>query len=72
MLKRTMTAIVLGLAIASHAVLAQDMTSPARPDARQAVPQRPLTDEQRQLEQGKLDEYWATHNDDARNYPFNP
>ena len=72
MLKRTLTAIVLGLAVASHAVLAQDMKSPAHPDPMRAVPQQPLTDEQRQLEQRALDQYWATHNDDAPSYPFTP
>ena len=68
MLKRTMTVIALGLAVASHAVLAQYMTSPAHPDGRRAVSQQPLTYEQ----QRKLDEYWATHNDDAPSYPFTP
>ena len=68
MLKRTTTAIVLGLAVASHAALAQDMTSPAHPDPKRTVSQQPLTYEQ----QGKVDEYWATHNDDAPSYPLNP
>ena len=72
MLKRTMTAIVLGLAVASNAVLAQDMTSPAHPDPKRAASQQPQTYEQMQLEQRKLEDYWATHNDDAPSYPFNP
>jgi hypothetical protein len=72
MLKRKMTAVLLGLAVASQAVLAQDMTSPAHPDPRRAASQQPLTYEQERLEQRQLDEYWATHNDDAPSYPFTP
>ena len=73
MLKRTLTAALLGLAVASHAVLAQDMTSPARPAAsRNAVPEQQKSDQQKQAEQKRLDEYWASHNDDAPGYPLNP
>jgi len=70
MLKRTLTVAILGLAVAAQAVLAQDMTSPARPDPRRVV--SPQTYEQKQMEQGKLGEYWATHNDDAPGYPLVP
>lgn len=72
MLKRKMTAVLLGLAVASQAVLAQDMTSPAHPDPRRAASQQSSTYEQERLEQRKLDEYWTTHNDDAPSYPFAP
>jgi hypothetical protein len=71
MIKPTMIAALLGLAVASNAVLAQDVRTPAAgPD--RSVRQQPLTEEQKQAEQKKLDEYWATHNDDAPGYPFNP
>ena len=68
MLKPTTIAIALGLAVASHAALAQDMINPAHPDPRRAVSPQPLTYEQ----QRTLDEYWATHNDDAPSYPLAP
>jgi len=69
MLKRTLTVAILGLAVAAQAVLAQDMTSPARPDPRRAASQ---AYEQTQMHPQKLDEYWATHNDDAPSYPLVP
>ena len=72
MIKRTMLAALLGLALGSHAVLAQDMRNPAIPGTDRNVQQQPQTDEQKQAEQKRLDEYWATHNDDAPGYPFNP
>jgi hypothetical protein len=76
MIKRTMVAALLGLAVTSHAVLAQDMRSPAHPDPARAVKQ-PLSDEQKQAEQKQIDQYWNGlspnyHSDDSPNYPFNP
>ena len=71
MIKRNMMAALLGLAVASHAVLAQDLRSPARPAPDRNV-QQPMSDEQKQSEQKRLDDYWATHNDNAPSYPFNP
>jgi hypothetical protein len=72
MIKRTMIAALLGLALGSHAVLAQDLRSPAIPGPDRNVQSQPTSDEQKQAEQKRLDEYWATHNDDAPAYPFNP
>jgi len=73
MIKRTTIAALLALAVGSQAVVAQDMKSPAHPDPkRAAAQQQPLTPEQQQAQQKKLDEYWATHNDDAPSYPLNP
>ena len=45
MIKRTMIPALLGLALASHAVLAQDMVSPAKPGPERTTYQ-PLSDEQ--------------------------
>ena len=71
MIKRTMIAALLGLAVTSHAVLAQDVRTPAPGPDRSAQSQQ-LSADQRQAEQKRLDEYWATHNDNAPVYPFNP
>jgi hypothetical protein len=71
MIKRTMIATLLSLAVTSHAVLAQDMRTPAPGPDRSVQPQQ-QSEEQKQAEQKRLDEYWATHNDDAPGYPFNP
>ncbi|HTO51700.1 MAG TPA: hypothetical protein VML91_28990 [Burkholderiales bacterium] len=76
MIKRTMIAALLGLAVTSHAVLAQDMRSPANPGPGRTV-QQPTSDEQKHAEQKRLDQYWNDlspnyHNDDASTYPFNP
>jgi hypothetical protein len=75
MIKRTMIAALLGLAVTSHAVLAQDMRSPAHPDPNRV--QQPVTDDQKQAEQKQVDKYWNDlspnyHNDDSPNYPFAP
>ncbi len=75
MIKRTMIAALLGLAVTSHAALAQDMRSPAHPDPNRTV-QQPLADGQKQTEQQGVDRYWNDlspnyHNDDSPNYPFN-
>jgi hypothetical protein len=76
MIKRTMTTALLGLAVASHAVLAQDVRSPAIPgpdrSAQLEQQQQQMTDEQKQAAQRRLDQYWAAHNDNAPGYPFNP
>lgn len=72
MLKRTLIATLLGLAVGSNAVLAQDVRSPAIPGSDRNVQQQPTSDAQKQEAQKRLDEYWATHNDDAPGYPFNP
>jgi hypothetical protein len=72
MIKRTMMATFLGLAVASHAVLAQDLRSPAIPAPDRNVQQQPTSDARKQSEQKRLDDYWATHNDNAPSYPFNP
>jgi hypothetical protein len=72
MIKRTMLVALLGLAVGSHAVLAQDMRNPAIPGTDRNVQQQPQTDGQKQAEQKRLDAYWATHNDDAPGYPLNP
>ena len=71
MIKRTMIAALLGLAVTSHAVLAQDMRSPANPGRDRTV-QQPAAGEQKQV-----DQYWNGlspnyHNDDSPDYPFNP
>jgi len=66
MIKRAMMTALLGLAVASHAVRAQDMTSPAHPAYRSAQPAGSSAD------QKALDRYWAAHDDDAPGYPFNP
>jgi hypothetical protein len=71
MIKRTMIPALLGLALASHAVLAQDMRSPAIPGPERTM-QQPLSDEQVQAEQKALKEYWATHDFSDPAYPFNP
>ena len=68
MIKRTMIAALLGLAVTSHAVLAQDMRTPAHPDPSRTTAQP--TDEQKQV-----DQYWNGltpnyHSDDSPNYPF--
>jgi hypothetical protein len=68
MSKRILTAVLLGLAVASHGVLAQDMgTTDGDRNAQQQQ-----ADQKRQADQKALDDYWATHNDDAPGYPFNP
>jgi hypothetical protein len=72
MLKRTLIATLLGLAVGSNAVLAQDVRSPANPGPDRSVQQQSTSDAQRQEAQKRLDEYWATHNDNAPGYPFNP
>lgn len=76
MIKRTMIAALLGLAVTSHAVLAQDMRSPANPGPDRTVKQ-PLSEGQKQAEQKQVDQYWNGlspnyHNDDSSSYPFNP
>lgn len=73
MSKRILTAVLLGLAVASHGVLAQDMgTTGGDRNAQQQQTSDQRQDEQKREEQRRLDEYWATHNDDAPGYPFNP
>ena len=74
MSKRILTAALLGLAVASHAVLAQDMgtTDGDRNAQREQQMSDQKQDEQKREEQRRLEEYWATHNDDAPGYPFNP
>ena len=71
MIKRTIAAALLGLAVASQVALAQDVRSPAVPAPDRNVQQQ-QSQEQKQAAQKALDEYWATHNDDAPGYPFNP
>ena len=72
MSKRILTAVLLGLAVTSHGVLAQDMgTTGGERDAQQQQQQQ-TADQKRQADQKALDDYWATHNDDAPGYPFNP
>jgi hypothetical protein len=68
MSKRILTAVLLGLAVASHGVLAQDMGTTG--GDRNAQQQQ--TSDQKKSEQKQADDYWATHNDDAPGYPFNP
>ena len=70
MIKRTMIPALLGLALASNAVLAQDMRSPAIPAPDRKV--QPLPEEQVRAEQKRLKEYWMTHDYNAPAYPFNP
>jgi len=74
MSQRILTAALFGLAIASHGVLAQDMGTTG--GDRNAQPEQQTSDqkqdEQKREEQRRLEEYWATHNDDAPGYPFNP
>jgi hypothetical protein len=71
MIKRAMMPALLGLALASHTVLAQDMTSPAIPGPDRNVQQLP-SGEQKQSEQTRLNEYMTTHDGNAPGYPFNP
>jgi hypothetical protein len=71
MIKRTMIAALLGLAVASPVALAQDTRTPVFGPDRDAQRQN-MSDEQKQAAQKSLDEYWATHNDNAPSYPFNP
>ena len=71
MIKRTMIPALLGLALASYAVLAQDMRSPAIPGP-ERTSHEPLSDEQMRAEQNALKEYWTTHDSNAPSYPFNP
>ncbi len=71
MFKRTLTAGLLGLALASHAVLAQDLKSPAFGPDSSAVRQQ-MSDQQKQQATQKRLDYFATHDDDAPGYPFNP
>ena len=71
MIKRAMMPALLGLALASHSVLAQDMTSPAIPGPDRNV-QQPPSGEQKQSEQTRLNEYMTTHDGNAPGYPFNP
>jgi hypothetical protein len=71
MIKRTLIATLLGLAVGSNAVLAQDVRSPAMGPDRDAQ-QQSMSDGQKQANQKRLDDYWATHNDNAPAYPFNP
>jgi len=74
MSKRILTALLLGLAVASHGVLAQDMgtTGDDRNVQQEQQTSDQKRDEQKQEEQRRLQEYWATHDDDAPGYPFNP
>jgi len=74
MSKRILTAVLLGLAVASQGVLAQDRGTTGDDRNVQQEQQRSdqKQDEQKREEQRRLDEYWATHNDDAPGYPFNP
>jgi len=67
MSKRILTAVLLGLTVASHGVLAQDAGTTGGGDRN--VQQQ---SDQKKAEQKQLDEYSATHNDDAPGYPFNP
>ena len=71
MIKRTMIAALLGLVVASPAVLAQDTRTPVFGPDRDAQRQN-MSEEQKQAAQKRIDEYWATHNDNAPSYPFNP
>lgn len=76
MIKRTMIPALLGLALSSHAVLAQDMRSPAIPGPERTV-QQPLSAEEKQAEQRRTLEYWNGlspnyHDDNSPNYPFAP
>lgn len=71
MIKRTMIPALLGLALASHAVLAQDMRSPAIPGPERTTLQPPTAEELR-AEEKRAAEYWATHDYSSPAYPFNP
>jgi hypothetical protein len=65
MSKRILTAVLLGLAVASHGVLAQDLgTTGGDRNAQQQT-----------SDQKQADQYWNGltpnyHNDDSPNYPF--
>ena len=61
MSKRILTAVLLGLAVASHGVLAQDLGTTGG--------------DRNAQEQNQSDQYWNGltpnyHNDDSPNYPF--
>ena len=76
MIKRTMIPALLGLALSSHAVLAQDMRSPAIPGPERTM-QQPLSPEDKQAEQKRASEYWNSlspnyHDANSPNYPFTP
>jgi hypothetical protein len=47
------------------------MTSPAIPGPDRNV-QQPLSEEQKQSEQKRFNEYMTTHDNNAPGYPFNP
>ena len=63
MFKRTLTAIVLGLAVASHAALAADADSTGA--------DRTKTGHKRRSRKTSND-YWRAHNDEDRLYNLNP
>lgn len=71
MIKHTLIATLLGLGVGANAVLAQDVRSPALGADRDAQ-WRSMSDEQKQAVQQRQADYWATHNDNAPGYPFNP
>ena len=71
MTKRIMIPALIGLALASNAVVAQDMSSPAIPGPERTMLQ-PLTAEEMETQQKRLTEYWTTHDYNAPSYPFNP
>jgi hypothetical protein len=71
MVRRIMTTVVLGLAVASQAAFAQDVRTPA-PGPDRNVERTHVTDDERRSAQQQLDSYWATHDNNAPAYPFNP
>jgi hypothetical protein len=71
MIKRTVTTTLLGLALAAHAALAQDVRTPA-PGPDRTAQAAQMSDDAKRAAQKTLDAYWATHNDNAPAYPFNP
>jgi hypothetical protein len=71
MIKRTLIATLLGLAVGSNAVLAQDTRTPVQGPDRHTQEQS-MSSEQKEAARKQLDSYWATHNDNAPAYPFNP
>jgi hypothetical protein len=70
MFKRSLVSALL-LALASHAAIAQDMTSPAIPGPERTSLQPPSPEEMQSQEQ-RLKAYWAEHDSNAPGHPFNP
>ena len=68
MLKRTLSAVLLGLAIGSHAVMAADTGSTSTDRDQKSAEQQ----SDQWSDQKKIDEYFRTHDGQDQIYNFNP